>query len=55
MPMVALRNGQVTVIDLVDTQGKARQVPADDIGLQTARSLGICLGVRYIAQQELEE
>lgn len=53
--MVALRNGQVTDIDLVDSQGKARQVPPDDHGLHTARSLGICLGDRYVAQHELEE
>jgi ATP-dependent phosphofructokinase / diphosphate-dependent phosphofructokinase len=53
--MVALRNGQVTDIDLVDSQGKARQVALDDHGLQTARNLGICLGDRYEAQRELEE
>jgi ATP-dependent phosphofructokinase / diphosphate-dependent phosphofructokinase len=53
--MVSLRNGQVSDIDLVDTQGKARQVALDDHGLQTARSLGICLGDRYEAHRELEE
>jgi len=53
--MVALRNGQITVIDLVDIQGKARQVALDDHGLRTARSLGICLGDRYDTQRELEE
>ncbi|MBW6466878.1 MAG: ATP-dependent 6-phosphofructokinase [Brevefilum sp.] len=53
--MVALRNGQVTDIDIVDSQGKARQVPLDDHGLGTARSLGICLGDRYQAHRELEE
>lgn len=53
--MVALRNGRVTDIDLVETQGEAKQVDVNDSGVQTARGLGICMGDRYEPQQELEE
>ena len=53
--MAALQNGRVIDIDLVETQGAARQVDINDSGVQTARGLGICLGDRYDAHQELEE
>lgn len=53
--MVALVNGRVTDVDLVETQGEARQVDVDGAGVQTARGLGICLGDRYDAHRELEE
>lgn len=53
--MVALRQGSITDVDLVETQGHARQVDVNDVGVQTARSLGICLGDRYEPQHELEE
>ena len=53
--MVALQNGRITDVDLVETQGGARQVDLNDPGVQTARDLGICLGDRFVAQRELEE
>jgi 6-phosphofructokinase 1 len=53
--MVALQHGQVTDVDLVETQGEARQVDVAGCGVQTARDLGICLGDRYDPHRELEE
>ena len=53
--MVALQKGLVTDVDLVETQGEARQVDVDGSGVQTARDLGICLGDRYDPHRELEE
>lgn len=53
--MAALCNGRVTDVDLVETQGEARQVDLNDAGVQTARGLGICLGDRYDPHRELEE
>ncbi len=53
--MAALVHGRVTDIDLVESQGEARQVDPNGAGVQTARGLGICLGDRYDAHHELEE
>lgn len=53
--MAALQNGHVIDIDLVETQGEARQVDIHDTAVLTARSLGICLGDQYVAHRELEE
>ncbi len=53
--MAALQNGRVIDIDLVESQGGYRQVDINDSGVQTARSLGICMGDRFDAQPELEE
>ena len=53
--MAALVHGRVTDIDLVESQGKAREVDPNGAGVQTARGLGICMGDRYDAHHEIEE
>lgn len=53
--MVALKQGHVTHVDLVETMTHSKQVEVDSAGVQTARGLGICMGDRYDYQREIEE
>ncbi len=42
--MVAMRNGEVTLVPLEDAAGKTRTVPIDKGLVHSARDLGICFG-----------
>ncbi|SMF55287.1 6-phosphofructokinase [Pseudobacteriovorax antillogorgiicola] len=42
--IIALKGGRLTEIDYQDVAGKFRPVPADDLYLQAAKGVGICLG-----------
>ena len=53
--MVALRDGQVIDVDLVETQGDAKTVDVQGAGVQTARGLGICMGDRYDYHREMDD
>jgi ATP-dependent phosphofructokinase / diphosphate-dependent phosphofructokinase len=53
--MVALRDGQVTDIDLAETRQHEKKVDVNGAGVTTARSLGICLGDNYEDHCELED
>jgi ATP-dependent phosphofructokinase / diphosphate-dependent phosphofructokinase len=42
--LVAVQNGSITAFPLAELAGKVKNIPEDDLMLQTGRDLGICFG-----------
>ncbi len=42
--LVAVQNGSITAFPLTELAGKVKNIPEDDLMLQTGRDLGICFG-----------
>ncbi len=42
--LVAVKDGKITGIPLSEVEGKVKNIPSDDLMLQTARTLGVCFG-----------